>query len=137
MSQGIKGHQKVQKSRGADYRKEVSISYKVERPNCFVELSGRIDGVYKLDKHCVIEEIKTTSNALDSGWSLISYLRETPMLAPDAFVSIAGQLTIIKDGSGNVYWPDFGINTIGSLQTGQGYQVHLQEPATLTYPPDG
>jgi hypothetical protein len=35
---------------------------------------------------------------------------------------------------GQVYWPALGINQIGSMQPGQGYQINLSSAGTLTYP---
>ena len=35
----------------------------------------------------------------------------------------ASNLTIMKDSWGNVYWPQFGLNNIGDLSPGQGYQI--------------
>ncbi len=64
MVEGTKAHQKVQKSRGKDYKKEVSISNSVDRRGTLLKLRGRIDGI--LEKHglTVIEEIKSTSGRL-------------------------------------------------------------------------
>ena len=34
-------------------------------------------------------------------------------------------MIIIKDETGLVYWPQFGLNTIGNLTSGKGYQTKM------------
>ena len=71
---------------------------------------------------------------LDSGWSLISYLRDGPLGVDQALITLGGELLLAKNGFGQVYWPAFGVNQIGTMAPGQGYQVYLFNPVTLTYP---
>ena len=47
------------------------------------------------------------------------------------FSSIVENTTIVKNYSGEVYWPLFGINTIGNVVDGQGYYVKMIEQDTL------
>ena len=47
------------------------------------------------------------------------------------FTNIVDDLTIVKDEGGNVYWPSFGLNSIGSLEIGKGYQVKMNSSNTL------
>jgi len=74
------------------------------------------------------------SLALAVGVNLVAYLRNTPMRADSALASIGPSLVIVKNNSGQVYWPSYGINTIGSLRPGQGYQIQVSQASTLTYP---
>ena len=69
-----------------------------------------------------------------AGWALISYLRTAPMPIAQALDSVAGKFTLAKDNEGQVYWPDLGVNQIGEMQPGQGYQMHMATPGTLLYP---
>jgi len=73
---------------------------------------------------------------LVSGWNQISYLRNSPMDVSVAYNAIkdAGKLVIVKDGAGNVYLPDFGINNIGNLITGKGYLIYVNSNFNFTYP---
>lgn len=71
---------------------------------------------------------------LNHGWNLAAYLRNAPMRVDSALGSILNSLLIVKDNSGNVYWPAVGINTIGTISPGQGYQVFVRQPTTLDYP---
>ncbi len=71
---------------------------------------------------------------LNQGWNLVSYLRNSPMIAPNAFQSISNGMLFVKDRKGNIYHPGFGINTIGNIKTGQGYLIYMNSAAVLTYP---
>jgi hypothetical protein len=76
----------------------------------------------------------STAIALHQGWNMIGYLPNTPIPAETALAGILDFLVIAKNGSGDTYLPQFGINTIGSMKPGQGYQVYLNAAATLVYP---
>ena len=40
-------------------------------------------------------------------------------------------LVIVKDEAGNVAWPQFGLNSIGGLTKGRGYQAKMYGNNTL------
>ncbi len=69
-----------------------------------------------------------------SGWNTNSYLRTSPMAAPIALATIVPNLIIAKNGTGQIYHPAFGINTIGNLMPGKGYMFYMNSPSILTYP---
>jgi hypothetical protein len=74
------------------------------------------------------------SQALQRGWNLIAYLRPSPAAVENVFSGIAGELLLVKDGAGHVYWPAYHIDTIGEMQPGLGYYLYLNNPATLEWP---
>ena len=74
--------------------------------------------------------------SLDAGWSIISYLRMSPMNAVDVFSNIVNSVTILKAGNGLIYWPMFGLNTIGNMEPGQGYQIKMLAADNLVYVPN-
>ena len=76
----------------------------------------------------------TTPIPVSTGWSIISYLRNTSMDIATALGSINAELLISKDAEGNVYLPSIGINTIGNMIPGQGYKVKVTNSTVLTYP---
>jgi DNA excision repair protein ERCC-2 len=63
--EAIRAHQKIQKSRPADYRAEVPVSLQVQTDLFVLDVSGRIDGIYTNAERVCIEEIKTTTRNLD------------------------------------------------------------------------
>ena len=60
-AEAIRAHQKIQSSRPAAYRPEVSISHQIETNRFRLIIGGRIDGVYSQPEQTLIEEIKTTT----------------------------------------------------------------------------
>ena len=81
---------------------------------------------------CDDEETVSQSINLVSGWSMWStYVNPEDGNMESIFTNIVDDLTIVKDEEGNVYWPSFGLNSIGSLQIGKGYQVKMNSSNTL------
>ncbi len=73
--------------------------------------------------------------SLSSGWNIIAYLRSAPMDIAAALSSLGSNLILVKNSSGQAYIPSLNVNTIGDMVPGQGYQIKMTAPATLTYPP--
>src|SRR3954463_16479523 len=63
--EGARAHQRIQKSRPADYEAEVFLSRDVETEKLILRVSGRIDGLIRSLDQWHIEEIKTLSKAHD------------------------------------------------------------------------
>lgn len=75
-----------------------------------------------------------TPISLSEGWSMVAYLPQESMAVEQAVQSILSDLYIVKDGIGNIYWPEFGINQIGDMQPGMAYSIFLENDSVLTYP---
>ena len=70
---------------------------------------------------------------IDSGWSLFStYIIPENNDIEIIFSSIIDDLIIIKDQNGNVYWPEFNLNSIGSIQIGEAYQIKMNNNRNLS-----
>jgi Rad3-related DNA helicase len=70
MADGIKMHQKIQKSQGHDYQAEVSLQKAIllnvdDEKSIELLVSGRADGILTLDNGYVIDEIKGTSQFVE------------------------------------------------------------------------
>ncbi|MCF8373278.1 MAG: T9SS type A sorting domain-containing protein [Bacteroidales bacterium] len=78
-----------------------------------------------------------TPISLGQGWNTFAYMRNSMAPIEIMLASINANIEILKNGAGNVYWPLYNINMIGNMVPGQGYQVKLNNPATLTYPANG
>lgn len=63
---GLRAHQKIQKSRPDSYLSEVPVFYRIDNESLTLDIQGRIDGVYRQNGSVVIEEIKTTRRDLDN-----------------------------------------------------------------------
>ncbi|MFW6374617.1 MAG: PD-(D/E)XK nuclease family protein, partial [Thermodesulfobacteriota bacterium] len=62
--EGIRAHQKIQRSRPETYRSEIPVSHHAETDTLVLEIRGRIDGVDALPDRVVVEEIKSTRRPL-------------------------------------------------------------------------
>lgn len=70
---------------------------------------------------------------LPSGWSIFSlYVTPSALNIATILQSIQANIIIVKNGSGNVYWPSNNLNAIGNVVTGQGYQIFMAQTATLS-----
>ncbi len=76
---------------------------------------------------------------LREGWTLVPYLPEQRVAAPDAVAGIVDELILIKDFYGRFYRPDFGFSNMGALRRSQGYYVKMNAEAVLVWnvPEDG
>lgn len=84
----------------------------------------------------VIEGESTADNtpiALRQGWNMIPVLLTQAFPVEECLFSISDQLVVAKDNLGQIYNPEFGINTIGDFVPGQGYNVYVNPTATLNY----
>jgi len=71
---------------------------------------------------------------LNNGWNLSAYLRDNQMSPTTALASITSSLVLAKDNAGGIFSPVYGINTLGNMQSGQGYYFYMNAAAELTYP---
>ena len=75
-----------------------------------------------------------TPIALSSGWNMIAFLPPSYDEPENAFASISTLLVLAKNGSGRAYWPAQGIDDIGTMDAGQGYQLYMNSSTSFTYP---
>ena len=57
---GIRGHQRLQRSRPAGYQKEIRLAHDIVEESFVLRVQGRIDGLILSESGVLIEEIKTT-----------------------------------------------------------------------------
>ena len=69
---------------------------------------------------------------LSTGWGIWStYIDPADANIESIFSDIVSNLTIVKDENGSVYWPMFGLNSIGDLTDGKGYQAKMMADDVL------
>lgn len=76
----------------------------------------------------LIEEVIVNAHHifLPAGFSIFStYIDPDDPNIANVLDSITPEIIIVKDGDGNPYWPQYGINNIGDMDIGQGYQIKL------------
>ena len=78
--------------------------------------------------------VTSTSVNLNTGWNLIPVLSSVNVSAATVFGPLPC-FVVAKGIPAGVYWPAYGIYTLGSLEPGKAYWVYVTCPCTLTYPP--
>ncbi|MBT3207012.1 MAG: hypothetical protein HN704_12590 [Bacteroidetes bacterium] len=96
------------------------------------QINMNISNTLEIVGSAVVPE--NTTIILDQGWSIIAYLRNNPAAIVTMLDSISNSIIIVKNGLGNVYWPQYGVNLINTMYPGEGYQINLTNSVPLTYP---
>ncbi len=91
-----------------------------------------LNDVLDIQGQAVVPE--STPFDIPAGWSIFGYLRQSAADAVSLLSSIVNDIVIVKNSQGNVYWPFWGINDIGNLVPGEGYQIRMLNAVTYTYP---
>ena len=71
---------------------------------------------------------------LEAGWNLISYPSGQSKAIEEVLRSISDALLLAKNGEGSLFWPAYGLNTIGDMKPGSGYYLFMKDPTTLYWP---
>jgi hypothetical protein len=71
---------------------------------------------------------------IEQGWGIIGYVKLDPSDAEAMMAPIVENLVIMKDENGSVYWPIFGLNNIGNMKAGEGYQIKMDAEGMFSYP---
>ena len=87
-----------------------------------------------LTLHGVKMAPESTPLSLPSGWSIMAYLRESELAITSALGGVASDIVLVKDQNGKTYLPSLGVNSIGTMKPGQGYQVKMASAHVLNYP---
>ena len=82
--------------------------------------------------NAVIPEL--TPITVPQNWSYLGYLRKTPAPIQSTLFPIENEIVMVKNGSGNIYWPLFSLNNIGNMIPGEGYQIKIDNSVVLIYP---
>ena len=75
----------------------------------------------------ILEQNPPLTIDLNEGWNMIGYPCMEPMQVEDAMLPLVNEISLLKDNNGDVYWPEYGFNGIGSLTQLNGYQINLHE----------
>ncbi|MEA3444105.1 MAG: hypothetical protein U9R19_05195 [Bacteroidota bacterium] len=78
-----------------------------------------------------------TQVPVQTGWQFISYLRYNPWPVDSVFNQNSMDVSLMKNGNGEVYWPQWNVNAIGTMKPGEGYQLKAINPFDLYYPANG
>jgi photosystem II stability/assembly factor-like uncharacterized protein/membrane-bound inhibitor of C-type lysozyme len=85
-------------------------------------------------------EYDITSNTpitLKKGWNMIHYPNDTAMPLTDALETVIdnGKLFLLKNGTGKIVLPGYGIYQITNMNPGEGYLIYMnEEESNFTFP---
>ncbi|MCX6256869.1 MAG: hypothetical protein NTW49_03070 [Bacteroidia bacterium] len=69
---------------------------------------------------------------LPQGWSMFStYIQPSSANISNVMSPVVSQILIVKDGDGNVFWPQYGVNLVGNMQNGKAYEVKMNTAQNL------
>ena len=70
--------------------------------------------------------ISTQNIVLAQGWSIISsHISPDDLAISTIFTPVVNDVVIIKNGNGDIYWPQFAVNSIVSFDPTQGYHIKM------------
>ena len=95
-----------------------------------VQAYGTLADAYQFANPNVYGQI---SIELQESWNTVGYNLIYETTPNYQFDSISDDLVLVKDNNGNIYWPQFNFNGIGNLIPGHGYQLRMDNPATLIF----
>lgn len=90
-----------------------------------------ISNVYK--PALINTEVDTYNSLLDSGWNSVTNLMDVDCNVTEALSSLIG-FYIVQDSLGNIYCPEYNVNSIGNLESGVTYNIFVEEEQVLTFP---
>ena len=75
----------------------------------------------------------STTIHLRSGWNWIPYLIDSVFYPCTAMSNITSTSFILKNGNGDVYWPEYEVDDIGLMKPGEGYEIYLDSSCNFHY----
>jgi predicted nucleic acid-binding Zn-ribbon protein len=62
---------------------------------------------------------------LQQGWNMIGFQWQNSQDVALSLAELGNSVHLIKNNSAAVYWPEFGFNSLGTVEPGQGYQLRM------------
>jgi len=100
--------------------------YNIAYPQNATMLEGGLSQVLEFDIN------RTQTITIEQGWSMISANVDLGTNDIEDVVSdVSESIFVMKNDMGDVYWPDWSLNTIGDWQDGTGYLMKTSEAGEL------
>ena len=74
-----------------------------------------------------------TNNQWVEGWNFISYPRYWSNSVETSLSAVLSDIKLLKDDSGNIFWPELGINTMSNMEAGEGYLLKLNNESDFSF----
>ena len=62
---------------------------------------------------------------LQQGWNMIGFQWQNSQDVALSLAELGNSIHLIKNNAAQVYWPEFGFNSLGTVEPGQGYQIRM------------
>jgi hypothetical protein len=100
--------------------------------NSFSAYKIKTNAAVELNMHGSLYSEKSLS--LLEGWNLLPVISECPVDVEEFFAPLIGNLEIVKDIAGTgVYWPEVGVNTLGTINPGMAYYVLVSDDMEVSF----
>jgi hypothetical protein len=100
--------------------------YNIAYPQNATMLEGGLSQVLEFDIN------RTQTITIEQGWSMISANVDLGTNdIEDVMSDVSESIFVMKNDMGDVYWPDWSLNTIGDWQDGTGYLMKTSEAGEL------
>ncbi|MGP8328753.1 MAG: right-handed parallel beta-helix repeat-containing protein [Methanosarcinaceae archaeon] len=70
----------------------------------------------------------------DAKLFMIGYPYQAPHPVTAVFSEITGSIVVVQNDEGHFWIPRYGVNTMGDMQPGKGYQIYVKEQVEFDYP---
>ena len=107
-----------------------SLSLGASQYDVIVQAYGDLEQAYE---ECLPNLYGQIVIELAEGWNMIGYNLIYPTDPEMQLESFVDDVQIIKNNNGDFYWPTYNFNGMGQMVPGQGYQIRMDQPATLIY----
>ena len=104
-------------------------------PQNYYSCSG--DCINDINQNNICDELEGTSVQniqFEQGWNIFSsnLIIENPNIEI-VMSPVSSSLLLVKDDSGNVYWPMVGLNQIGNLELGKAYMSKMTFDSSIDF----
>ena len=79
------------------------------------------------------EDIVINLDTISGEWYHLGFPRTSPSPPEIQFASLGNDLIIVKNDSNGIYWQQYGLNTMGDLQPGEGYLAKVVNNYSFSY----
>ena len=62
---------------------------------------------------------------LQQGWNMIGFQWQNSQDVALSLAELGNSVHLIKNNAAQVFWPEFGFNSLGTVEPGQGYQIRM------------
>lgn len=110
--------------------------------NTYLAWNTEMGAQIKMNSPAALEIIGTPDSDgtfnLPSTWYYLPVLSSCNVAASAVFGPLGSNLKLVKDIAGSrIFWPEYGIQTLNTLEPGKAYFIKLNNPGSISFPDCG